>query len=54
MKIDIEKAKKQFEEYVKKYNPSDEKIRLKINHIERVVEISKQIAETLNLNEEDI
>lgn len=54
MKIDIEIAKKQFEEYVKNYNPSDEKIILKIKHIERVVEVSKKIAENLGLNGEEI
>ena len=30
MEIDIEKAKHAFNEYVKKYNPDDEKIKLKI------------------------
>ena len=33
MLIDILKAKKAFKEYVKKYNPKDEKIKLKIEHI---------------------
>ena len=36
MKIDIKKAKEAFKEYVRKYNTEDEKIKLKIAHIERV------------------
>lgn len=52
--IDIENAKKVFYEYVKKYNAKDGKIALKINHIIRVSSISKGIAETLNMSEEDI
>ena len=44
MEIDIEKAKHAFNEYVKKYNPDDEKIKLKISHIERVSHITKEIA----------
>ena len=54
MLIDINEAKKAFKEYVKKYNPEDEKIKLKILHIERVVQNSKRIAENLGLNQEDI
>lgn len=33
MIIDIEEAKKAFKEYAKKYNPEDEKIKIKIAHI---------------------
>jgi len=54
MSIDIKKAQKVFEEYVKIYNPEDEKIMLKINHIKRVAEIAKNIAQKLNLNDEDV
>ena len=54
MVIDINEAKKAFKEYVKKYNPEDEKIKLKISHIERVAQNSKKIAENLGLNQEDI
>lgn len=54
MLIDINEAKKAFKEYVKKYNPEDEKIKLKILHIERVAQNSKRIAENLGLNQEDI
>ncbi len=54
MLIDMIEAKKAFKEYVKKYTPEDEKIKIKIAHIERVAENSKRIAENLNLSQEDI
>lgn len=54
MSIDIVKAKQIFKEYVKNYNPEDEKIKIKIAHIERVSQISKRLAENLKLNQEDI
>ena len=54
MKIDIKRAKEAFKEYVRKYNPEDEKIKLKIAHIERVSQIAKRIAIQQNLSEEDI
>lgn len=43
-----------FKEYVTKYNPDDEKIRLKIEHIQRVAEIANNIANDLKLSQEDI
>ena len=42
MLIDMIEAKKAFKEYVKKYNPEDEKIKIKIVHIEKVAENSKR------------
>lgn len=54
MSIDILNAKKVFKEYVKNYNPEDEKIKLKIAHIERVAINARKIAQTLNLSKEDI
>ena len=48
--IDIENAKKVFNEYVKKFNPEDGRIKLKIEHILRVANYSKQIATNLKLN----
>lgn len=54
MSIDIQKAKNIFKQYISNYNPEDEKIKLKITHIERVAEISKDIAESLKLSKEDI
>ena len=50
----IEKVKKVFKEYVKNYNPEDGKIALKIEHILRVTEKSRKIAENLKLEAEDI
>ena len=52
--IEIEKANKAFEEYVKNYNPENPKIKLKINHIKRVAKIAKEIATKLSLSQEDI
>ena len=51
--IDIENAKRVFKEYVKNYNPNDGKIALKISHNLRVTQKSRELAEELNLNEED-
>ena len=46
--IDIENAKRVFKEYVKDYNPNDGKIALKISHILRVTQKSRELAEELN------
>ena len=54
MIIDIEEAQKAFKEYAKKYNPEDEKIKIKIAHIQRVAQNSKRIAQNLKLSQEDI
>lgn len=54
MSIDLVNAKQIFKEYVKNYNPEDEKIKIKIAHIERVSQISKRLAENLKLSQEDI
>ncbi len=52
--IDRIKAQKAFQEYVKNYDPTDRKIALKIAHIERTSQVAKKIAESLNLEKEDI
>lgn len=52
--INKEKALKTFEEYVEKYNPEDEKIRLKKEHIQRVAKVAEEIAKSENLSDEDI
>ncbi len=52
--IDLKNAKKVFKEYVKNYNPEDEKVKMKISHIERVSQISRRLAENLNLCQEDV
>lgn len=51
--MNVLNARKEFKEYVKSYNPEDEKIKLKISHIERVATNARKIAETLNLSKED-
>lgn len=52
--IDIVKAKEAFKEYVKNYDLEDKRIQLKVAHIERTSQMSKKIAENLNLEKEDI
>lgn len=52
--IDIVNAKKEFKKYVSNYNPENPRIALKISHIERVAERSKEIAENLQLPTEEI
>ena len=51
MKIDIEKAKQAFKEYVKNYDPEDKQVKLKIYHIERVTNLARKMAEKLNLSD---
>ena len=52
--IDIQKAKKVFKEYVKKYDDTNPKIKIKMEHILKVAENSKKIATELNLSQEDV
>lgn len=51
--INLEKAKNAFKKYVKNYNPEDGKIAIKINHIYRVAEISREIAIMNNFKDEE-
>lgn len=50
--IDIKKAQIAFSEYVKPYDITNGKIELKIKHTFRTVEVAKEIAKDLGLNEE--
>lgn len=43
-----------FAEYVRNYDPSDEKIKLKIDHTYRVAVLCQRIAESLGLSEPDV
>lgn len=43
-----------FAEYVRNYDPSDEKIKLKIDHTYRVAGLCQRIAESLDLSEPDV
>lgn len=52
--IDLEQARKAFKEYVKNYNPEDKQVALKIGHIERTAIMARKIAESLELEKEDI
>ena len=51
--IDINTIENEFVKYVSNYNPSNERVKLKIEHIRRVAKNAKTIAKNLNLNEED-
>lgn len=52
--IDIEKAYGTFNEYIKNYNPEQPKINIKIDHIKRVADTSKDLATKLGLSKEDV
>jgi putative nucleotidyltransferase with HDIG domain len=52
--IDLDYAIKEFNNYVSNYNLKDSKIKLKYKHTLRVMELSIEIAKSLNLSEEDI
>lgn len=50
--IDINKVKKEFDTYVSNFDKNQGRIKLKIEHIKRVAEISVLLAKDLKLNEE--
>lgn len=52
--IDIKKAKEEFKNYIQNYDPKDEKVKLKIAHIERTSAVAKKTAQYLKLDKEDI
>ena len=52
--IDMLIARKAFADYVKNYDIQNDKIKLKVEHIERVSQIAKKLSMKLNLNEDDI
>ena len=52
--IDMLMARKAFADYVKKYDIQNDKIRLKVEHIERVSQVAKKLAIKLELNKEDV
>ena len=52
--IDLEKSKKEFEKYVDKYDSKNIKIKRKINHSYRVVDVSETIAKSLKISSEDV
>lgn len=52
--IDLTKAREEFKRFTNEYDLNNDKIMLKIKHSYRVEEISKIIAESLDLDKEDI
>ena len=52
--IDIDNAKKEFDNYAAQFNPEQGRIKLKIDHIKRVAIMCRKIAEYLKLDEEHI
>ena len=52
--IDMLVAKKAFANYVKNYDIQNDKIKLKVEHIERVSQIAKKLTIKLELNKEDV
>lgn len=52
--INLNKAKEEFEKYVKPYGIENVKICRKIEHSYRVIEVAEEIAKSLNLEKEDL
>lgn len=52
--IDIRKAKQEIKKYVSQYDIKNQRIRVKIGHIERTASIAKEIAKSMKLDKEDI
>lgn len=52
--VDLDKARKVFDNYVANYDKDNPKVMLKIQHTYRVMEMAKNVAESLNLSQEDV
>lgn len=52
--IDLKKAKQVFEQYAANYDTNDDKVVLKINHTYRVMQHCLEIAQSLNLDDENV
>ena len=52
--IDLENCKKLFEEYINDYDMNNFKMRLKKDHTFRVMNLSKELALSLNLTDEEV
>ena len=52
--INLNKAKEEFEKYVKPYGRENVKICRKIDHSYRVLDVAEEIAKSLDLSEEDL
>lgn len=53
MMLDRDRARRAFAEYTRAYDPTDPKVRLKIEHTYRVAALCEQIARSLSLSAED-
>lgn len=54
VRIDRQKVRRVFKEYVSSYNAEDEKIKLKIVHTYKVAEICERISRSLGFSTEDV
>ncbi|MGN1148256.1 MAG: HD domain-containing protein [Lachnospiraceae bacterium] len=54
MEINRQKVVQAFQDYSGRYDITDEKVRLKVEHTERVAALCEQIAESLKLSPEDV
>ena len=52
--IDIQRVTKNLKKYLDNFDINDKQIKLKVNHIYRVANLSKKLASSLGLEEEDI
>ena len=52
--IDLACAKREFQEYLKEYDPENEKIKLKIIHTYGVVKYAGELARRMQLSQEDV
>lgn len=52
--IDITKAEIEFKKYIEQYDINNEKIKLKVIHTYRTVDVAEKIAESLSLEKEEI
>ena len=52
--IDLDKATSEFDKYVRKYYMTNKIIKLKYHHTYTVVQLSEELAKSLNLSDEDI
>lgn len=52
--VDLDKARKVFDNYVANYDKDNPKVMLKIQHTYRVMEMAKNVAESLNLSQDDV
>ena len=53
-KIDRSSVKSFFEEYTGRYDDSDPRVRLKIEHTYKVADIAERIAKSLDMNEREV